>query len=446
MNMDVFKKHIGEVFDGRYKICRTIGVGGMALVYEARDLLTGQRVAVKMLKDSISDNPQALRRFVNESKAVAMLNHPNIVKILDLSVKTEHKFIVMEYIKGITLREYMTSKGKLTWRESAAFIAQILLALDHAHMKGVVHRDIKPQNIMVMEGGVIKVTDFGIAKIPDAETVTMVDHAVGTIYYISPEQARGKKIDNRSDIYSLGVMFYEMVTGRLPFLAENSYGIMHKQIHDAPQRPTKWTPELPLGVEQIILQAMEKQPQNRNQSASQKLRHVYRIQRNPTIIFQKQTPAPRTPTAEVAISRTKESSERYSTEQNRRPAQPTQGRSAAARPNMARSVPVRNARTQQAAKMPPEPAAIAFKSKKPLPKPKPKSKRKKEYVVSFPVVVGVFIAFIILAVIGLVGLFNALFANVDAAPTIPPYTYEAIMENEDLRVPIPQNFSEMELL
>lgn len=446
MNMDVFKKHIGEVFDGRYKICRTIGVGGMALVYEARDLLTGQRVAVKMLKDSISDNPQALRRFVNESKAVAMLNHPNIVKILDLSVKTEHKFIVMEYIKGITLREYMTSKGKLTWRESAAFIAQILLALDHAHMKGVVHRDIKPQNIMVMEGGVIKVTDFGIAKIPDAETVTMVDHAVGTIYYISPEQARGKKIDNRSDIYSLGVMFYEMVTGRLPFLAENSYGIMHKQIHDAPQRPTKWTPELPLGVEQIILQAMEKQPQNRYQSASQMLRHVYRIQRNPTIIFQKQTPAPRTPTAEVAISRTKESSERYSTEQNRRPAQPTQGRSAAARPNMARSVPVRNARTQQATRMPPEPAAIAFKSKKPLPKPKPKPKRKKEYVVSFPVVVGVFIAFIILAVIGLVGLFNALFANVETAPTMPSYTYEAVMENEDLRIPIPQNFSEMELL
>ena len=448
MNMDVFKKHIGEVFDGRYKICRTIGVGGMAIVYEARDLVTGQRVAVKMLKDSISDNPQALRRFVNESKAVAMLNHPNIVKILDLSVKTEHKFIVMEYIKGITLREYMTSKGKLTWRESSAFIAQILLALDHAHMKGVVHRDIKPQNIMVMEGGVIKVTDFGIAKIPDAETVTMVDHAVGTIYYISPEQARGKKIDNRSDIYSLGVMFYEMVTGRLPFLAENSYGIMHKQIHDAPQRPTKWTPELPLGVEQIILQAMEKQPQNRYQSASQMLRHVYRIQRNPTIIFQKQTPAPRTPTAEVAINRTKESSERYP-DQNRRSTAPQQTKNtqAVTRPSAAKPMPQKNARTQQATKMTPEPAAITFKSRKQPAKPsKPQPKRKKEYVVSFPVVIGILIAFLILAAIGFIGLFSALFANTETAPAYSYESYEAMVEVTEAPTHSPQIFSEMERL
>ena len=189
--MDVFKKNIGEVFDGRYKINRTIGVGGMAIVYEATDLMTNKRVALKMLKDSISDNTQALRRFINESKAVAMLNHPNIVKILDVSVKTDHKFIVMEYISGITLREYMNRKGALDWREATEFISQILLALDHAHMKGVIHRDIKPQNIMVMEGGIIKVADFGIAKIPNAETVTMVDHAIGTIYYISPEQAKG---------------------------------------------------------------------------------------------------------------------------------------------------------------------------------------------------------------------------------------------------------------
>ena len=237
--MDVFKKNIGEVFDGRYKINRTIGVGGMAIVYEATDLMTNKRVALKMLKDSISDNTQALRRFINESKAVAMLNHPNIVKILDVSVKTDHKFIVMEYISGITLREYMNRKGALDWREATEFISQILLALDHAHMKGVIHRDIKPQNIMVMEGGIIKVADFGIAKIPNAETVTMVDHAIGTIYYISPEQAKGKKIDERSDIYSLGVMFYEMVTGRLPFLAENSYGIMLKHISDTPIPPTR---------------------------------------------------------------------------------------------------------------------------------------------------------------------------------------------------------------
>ena len=302
--MDVFKKNIGEVFDGRYKINRTIGVGGMAIVYEATDLMTNKRVALKMLKDSISDNTQALRRFINESKAVAMLNHPNIVKILDVSVKTEHKFIVMEYIRGITLREYMNRKGTLDWREATEFISQILLALDHAHMKGVNHRDIKPQNIMVMEGGVIKVTDFGIAKIPNAETVTMIDHAIGTIYYISPEQAKGKKIDERSDIYSLGVMYYEMVTGKLPFLAENSYGIMLKHISDTPTPPKKLNPKIPLGLEQIILCAMEKDVVNRYQSASQMLRHIYRIKKDPTTIFQKQTPAPRTPTAEVAIRRT----------------------------------------------------------------------------------------------------------------------------------------------
>ena len=301
--MNNYDKNIGKIFDERYRINRVIGEGGMAVVYEATDLSTGKRVAVKMLKESISDNTQALRRFINESKAVAMLNHANIVKIVDVSVKTEHKFIVMEYIKGITLRDYMNKKVTLGWQEATAFIAQILQALDHAHMKGVIHRDIKPQNIMVMEGGHIKVADFGIAKIPNAETVTMVDHAVGTIYYISPEQAQGKKIDARSDLYSLGVMFYEMVTGKLPFMAESSYAIMHQHIYDAPRPPKDHIPQLPLGVEQIILCAMEKDPNNRYQSASQMHRHILRIQQDPTLIFKRQTP-PRTPTAEVAIKRT----------------------------------------------------------------------------------------------------------------------------------------------
>jgi len=306
--MDVFKKHIDEVFDGRYKIKREIGTGGMAIVYEATDLKTGQSVALKMLKESISDNTQALRRFINESKAVAMMDHANIVKILDVSVKTEHKFIVMEYIKGITLRDYMNKKQRLGWQEACAFIAQILQALDHAHMRGVIHRDIKPQNIMIMEGGFIKVADFGIAKIPNAETVTLIDHAVGTIYYISPEQARGKKIDARSDLYSLGVMFYEMITGSLPFMAESSYEIMNKHINAAPKPIKQQLPNLPTGVEQIILCAMEKDPTRRYQSASQMLRHIYRIQQNPSTVFQRQSPS-RTTTADVAIKLTTEKSE-----------------------------------------------------------------------------------------------------------------------------------------
>ena len=380
--MDVFKKNIGEVFDGRYKINRTIGVGGMAIVYEATDLATNRRVAIKMLKDSISDNPQALRRFINESKAVAMLNHPNIVKILDVSVKTEHKFIVMDFINGITLREYMNHKGALNWREALAFITQILLALDHAHMKGVIHRDIKPQNIMVMEGGVIKVADFGIAKIPDAETVTMIDHAVGTIYYISPEQAKGKKIDARSDLYWLGVMFYEMVTGNLPFIAENSYAIMHKHINDAPASPTSIIPNLPLGIEQIILMAMEKSPENRYQSASQMIRHIYRIQRDPTTIFQSQKPAPRTPTSEVAISRTTEDPDKYAEEK-------TAPSVSAGRPRQA----------------PPQPGPHRMPPKQPPKRPKGHAP---EYV-PFSVVVVICIAFLLLAIIGFFVLFEMLY-------------------------------------
>ncbi|MBQ8419946.1 MAG: serine/threonine protein kinase [Clostridia bacterium] len=404
--MDVFKKNIGEVFDGRYRINRTIGVGGMAIVYEATDLVTNRRVALKMLKDSISDNPQALRRFINESKAVAMLNHPNIVKILDVSVKPDHKFIVMEYINGITLRDYMNKKQILNWREALAFITQILLALDHAHMKSVVHRDIKPQNIMVMEGGVIKVADFGIAKIPDAETVTMIDHAVGTIYYISPEQAKGKKIDSRSDLYSLGVMFYEMVTGKLPFLAENSYGIMHKHINDAPIPPTKLNPRLPLGVEQIILTAMEKAPENRYQSAPQMIRHIYRIQSDPTTIFPAQKPM-RTPTSEVAIKKTTKGPSPYGETQT--------GTKISDETKRPHTEPTKGGHTT--------PTDLK-------PKPKPPAKRRKrrtpEYV-PFSVVVVICVAFLLLAIVGFILLFHMLYQGKMAeAPFLLQNTKEVL--------------------
>lgn len=376
--MDVFKKNIGDVFDNRYRIIRTIGVGGMAIVYEATDLVTNKRVALKMLKESISDNPQALRRFINESRAVAMLNHSNIVKILNVSVKTEHKFIVMEYIEGITLREYMNQRGALEWREALAFISQILAALDHAHMKRIIHRDIKPQNIMVMERGIIKVADFGIAKLPDSETMTMADHAIGTIYYISPEQAKGKKIDARSDIYSLGVMFYEMVTGQLPFMAENAYGIMHKHINDAPKPPKELCPKLPLGVQQIIMTALEKEPENRYQSAPQMLRNVYSIQRDPTMIFKRQTPALRTPTAEIAIERTTKEPETTTAEQ------------------------------QPIKKKPPAPVSHENHGAPPITYPSPQKKRATPEYVPFSVVIMICIIFLLVAVLGFSLLFYVL--------------------------------------
>ncbi len=302
--MDDSKQYIGAVFDGRYKIERVVGIGGMAFVYEATDLTHNRKVAIKLLKDKFSDDTRAVKRFINESKSLELLNHPNIVKIYDISVNTPHKYIVMEYINGITLRKYMNYKLPLEWREAVEFTEQILLALDHAHTKGVIHRDIKPQNIMIMQGGKIRVTDFGIAKIPKSESLTLVDKAIGTVYYISPEQASSRKIDARSDIYSLGVMLYEMVTGKLPFTADTPIAVIFKHINDAATAPSKLNPAIPRGLEQIIVCAMEKNPQNRYQSAAQMLRHLRRLKLDQNTVFLQPKPAPRTPTSETVLKRT----------------------------------------------------------------------------------------------------------------------------------------------
>ena len=397
--MDIWKKHINAVFDGRYQIIDTIGEGGMAVVYKATDLQTGETVALKMLKDNISDNTQALRRFINESKAVAMMDHANIVKIHDVSVKTEHKFIVMEYIKGITLRDYMDKKIKLSWQEASAFIVQILQALDHAHKRLVIHRDIKPQNIMIMEGGFIKVADFGIAKLPNAETVTMIDHAVGTIYYISPEQARGKKIDPRSDLYSLGVMFYEMLTGELPFMSETSYAIMTKHINEAPVPPRQKVPQIPVGIEQIILCAMEKDPARRYQNASQMLRHIYRIQQNPATVFQKQSSQPKTTNADLV---TKKASENSNSDQYVIKQRQTATSSAIAHKPVK---PTYNGNTR--------PQNSQTNARKPA--PYPNQKRKKQESAPFYVVILICVFFFILAAIGFLMLFNSLYGANEAA-------------------------------
>ena len=209
-------------------------------------------VAIKMLKDEIANDAEAVRRFINESKAVAMMSHPNIVNIYDVSVREDLKYIVMEYVEGITLKNYMTKRGALTLREIISYTEQILTALRHAHSKGIVHRDIKPQNIMLLKDGIVKVTDFGIAKLPNAETVTLTDKAIGTVYYISPEQASGQEIDQRSDLYSLGVMMYEMATGVLPFTAESPVSVAMMQINETAKPPMELNPNIPRGLEQII--------------------------------------------------------------------------------------------------------------------------------------------------------------------------------------------------
>ncbi len=283
--MEIYEKYVGLVFDNRYRIEKVIGIGGMAIVFKATDMLMRRTVAVKILKDEISGDEQSVKRFINESKAVAMLSHQNIVNIYDVSVRETIKYIVMEFVEGITLKNYMQHREVLNLREIVSYTAQILRALDHAHKKGIVHRDIKPQNIMLLKNGVIKVMDFGIAKLPNAETVTMTDKAIGTVYYISPEQVSGHDVDSRSDLYSLGAMMYEMATGQLPFMAETPVSVAHMHVNDAPTSPREINPHIPMGLEQIILRAMEKDSEERYQSAEEMLGHLLKLRENPKVIF-----------------------------------------------------------------------------------------------------------------------------------------------------------------
>jgi serine/threonine-protein kinase len=289
--MDSYERFIGKVLDGRYKIEKIIGVGGMAVVFRAYDPVMRRTVAIKRLKDDVAKDTAAVKRFINESKAVSMLSHPNIISIYDVSMSGESKYIVMEYVEGITLKNYMMKKGALPFPEIISFCEQILRALAHAHSKGIVHRDIKPQNIMLLKNGLIKVADFGIAKLPNAETVTMTDNAIGTVYYISPEQASGLPIDTRSDLYSTGVLMYEMATGQLPFSGETPVSVALMQVNATPTPPSKINLNIPLGLEQTILTAMEKSPDARFQKAEQILSRLEKLKKDPTVTF-KPLPAP----------------------------------------------------------------------------------------------------------------------------------------------------------
>ena len=274
-------KYTGKRLDARYEIQELIGVGGMAVVYRAYDVVEDKIVAIKILKDEFLGNKEFIRRFKNESKAIAVLSHPNIVKVYDVSFGTKIQYIVMEYIDGITLKEYISQQKIIGWKDAIYFVRQILSALMHAHGKGVIHRDIKPQNIMLLKDGTIKVTDFGIARFSRNETQTMTDRAIGSVHYISPEQAKGGVIDEKADIYSVGVMLYEMLTGRLPFEADNAVSVAIMQMQAKPKPLREINPDIPEGLEQITLHAMEKIPSARYTSAEEMEKDIEKIQENP---------------------------------------------------------------------------------------------------------------------------------------------------------------------
>lgn len=257
----------------------------MAVVYKAYDNIDDRTVAVKILKDEFLASEEFRRRFKNESKAIAVLSHPNIVKVYDVSYGDKLQYIVMEYVEGITLKEYIEQQGVISWKETVHFTTQILRALQHAHDKGIVHRDIKPQNIMLLENGTIKVTDFGIARFSRSETRTMTDTAIGSVHYISPEQARGDITDDKSDIYSVGVVMYEMLTGQLPFQSDNSVSVAIMQLQTDPVKPREINSSIPEGLEQITMRAMQKNPKDRYQSAAEMILDLEEFKRNPSIKF-----------------------------------------------------------------------------------------------------------------------------------------------------------------
>ena len=278
-------KYAGKRLDARYEVHDLIGVGGMALVYRAYDVIESKNVAVKILKDEYFGNKEFMRRFKNESKAISSLSHPNIVKILNVSFGTNFQYIVMEYVPGITLKEYISKVKKIPHSNVLKIIKQILEALSHAHSKGIVHRDIKPQNIMISDDNSIKVMDFGIAHFFKNEAQTVTNQTIGSVHYISPEQARGLPSTVQSDIYSVGVILYEMLTTHLPFEADNavSVAIMHMQISPQPLR--EFDPSIPIALEEITLKAMQKDPDDRYSSSDQMLSDIIKFESNNNMSF-----------------------------------------------------------------------------------------------------------------------------------------------------------------
>ena len=275
-------QYIGKMLDNRYEILERIGTGGMAVVYKAKCHRLNRLVAVKILKSDLAQDEDFRRRFNAESQAVAQLSHPNIVSVYDVSRGGDTEYIVMELIDGITLKQYMEKRGQLNWRESLHFITQIMRGLSHDHSRGIVHRDIKLQNIMVLRDGSVKVADFGIACLENSAQ-TLTQEALGSVHYISPEQARGDRTDARSDIYSAGVVLYEMLTGRLPFEGDSAVSVAIQHLSSIPLAPREINPDIPEQMELICMKAMASDIDRRYNSADDMTADLEAFRKNPGV-------------------------------------------------------------------------------------------------------------------------------------------------------------------
>lgn len=284
-------KLIGKMLDNRYEVLEVIGTGGMSVVYKAKCHRLNRYVALKVMKEEFAKDEEFRRRFFEESQAVAMLSHPNIVNVYDVSRSGDIEYIVMELIDGITLKEYLARRGALSWKETTFFALQIAKALEHAHSRDIIHRDIKPQNIMLLRDGTVKVADFGIAHHTNDQSTYAKGEAIGSVHYVSPEQARGSHIDNRSDIYSLGVVMYEMLTGRLPFEGNTPIEVAVQHINSIPLPPSDYVADIPQALEAITMKAMNPSPSRRYSTAGELIADLEKFRSDPTITIEVESPS-----------------------------------------------------------------------------------------------------------------------------------------------------------
>lgn len=268
---------ISKVLNNRYEIIELIGRGGMAYVYKAKDRKLNRYVAVKVLREEYTENEQFIKKFDRESQAAAGLSHPNIVSVYDVGVEGDIYYIIMEYVDGITLKQYLNKRGHLDYKEATRFIIDVAAALKCAHEHKIIHRDIKPHNILLTRDLVPKVADFGIARAITSSTVTMTNQTMGSVHYISPEQARGGFVDERSDLYSLGIMYYELLTGQLPFDEENTVTIAIKHIQEELVPPKEILPDIPASVNDIVVKLTHKKPEDRYQNMDELIDDLEKI-------------------------------------------------------------------------------------------------------------------------------------------------------------------------